>query len=797
MTMRITIGITVARLLAGVLVAASASGACAEPVAGAEGFMRVLAERDRALAAAEPRRAAMGSEGVAQIRSVTPDASKVAVFGTVEFAVDAGGSWVNPFDPDDVRLDAEVTTPGGAVVRVPGFYFVGYERRRGAGGEEIVTRTGERGWRVRFTPREEGRHRVVMVLDDGSVPLESEVVEIEAVGSAGAGFVRRAKVGHRYLEHDDGSLFFPLGLNHGWPGVEGTYAYDRTIERTAAGRGNTVRVWLAPTFHHLSLETSERIEDHGLMGGLGWMNQDAAWRFDHVVGRAEAAGVKVLPVAFSFSGWRSANGPSNWKESPYNAALGGPMDRASEVFTDPVARTLAKRRLRYMVARWGHSTAVMAWELWNEVTGVDDYDDEKSALWHTEMAAYLKELDPYERLVTTSTWWTEGTARLDGLDDIDIVMTHEYNAPDHAVPHYGAGRWKPEAYGKPHLTGEFGNQEFDSGDSGVYGPETISVHNVLWAGLMAGSAGGGLYWYWEIGDKEGWHGLFRPVAEFVDEPSLNTTAFESVLPEVLGYAGADGAAAGTPGDGVVRLPAGAASWNPGAINTPNTITIGPAGFADTPWLIPNILHPESNRSLHNAVSFRMNFVADGWFTARVNNISGWGGAGLRFEVDGVVVGEHAFADTDAGSTTEISAYNGAYQIPVPAGQHVIRVSNPGRDWARVTFEAGGLLDASSVPLWATGLVRAGGTPTGELAGVVWLRHRDYNWGAERAGVERSPVAPARFRLAGVEPGAYSIEWHDTRDGSAIATVEAEADAEGLVLVSPVVRDSAAAKVRRR
>lgn len=757
-------------------------------------FMEMLARRDRELAAADPRRARMGGHGTLGIASVTPDRDRVPVYQTVEFAADCTGEWTNPFNPDDARLDALVTGPDGRESVVPGFYMVGYERSRRHDGAEVLTETGRDGWRVRFTPLSEGWHTVRLRFSDGTGEVLSEPVRVVATPAQGRGFVRRSAQEERYLRFDDGSLFFPTGLNHGWPGAGATYDYDDTLGRTAANRGNTVRVWLAPTFHRLSLETSERFDDNGLMGGLGWINQDAAWRFDHVLDRAEELGVEILPVAFSFSGWRSANGPSNWKESPYNAANGGPMTRASDVFTDPVARELARRRLRYIVARYGHSTGVMAWELWNEVTGVDDYDDAKSSDWHREMAAYVKSIDPYEHLVTTSTWWTEGTPRIDGLDDIDISMTHEYNAPDHAIPHYGAARWKPDTYHKPHLTGEFGNQEFDSGDSGVYDPETISVHNVLWASLTGGSCGGGLYWYWEIGNKAGWHGLFKPLADFVDDLPLNTVDFEPFKPEIQGYAGI--ALPPMQGDGVVRLPAGAASWTPGEINRPHTIAIDASGFTDTPWMIPGVLHAALKKDLANPATFTMHFVRPGNFSVRVGTVSGWGGAGLRFELDGRAAGEHDFADKKPNDRNEDPAYRGLYSIEVPAGEHTVRVSCPKGDWVRVSFEADGLLDRSSVPLWATGRRRDGAAP-GEVAGFFWLRHRDYSWGAERSGAQRKPVSPVRMRLEGFGDGNYVVEWTDTRTGASLGELPATARDGVIQIVTPMIDESAAAKVRRR
>ena len=56
------------------------------------------------------------------------------------------------------------------------------------------------------------------------------------------------------------------------------------------------------------------------------------------------------------------------------------------------------------IARYGYNRGIVAWELFNEVDWTDDYDQHqtKVADWLEEMAASIKEIDPYGHLVTTS-----------------------------------------------------------------------------------------------------------------------------------------------------------------------------------------------------------------------------------------------------------------------------------------------------------------------------------------------------------------------------------------------------------
>ena len=65
-----------------------------------------------------PMRAAL------RIGKVASSASQVPQYGQLELVVDLGATYENPFDPDEVRLDADFTSPSGKAHRVPGFFMV-------------------------------------------------------------------------------------------------------------------------------------------------------------------------------------------------------------------------------------------------------------------------------------------------------------------------------------------------------------------------------------------------------------------------------------------------------------------------------------------------------------------------------------------------------------------------------------------------------------------------------------------------------------------------------------------------
>lgn len=57
--------------------------------------------------------------------------------------------------------------------------------------------------------------------------------------------------------------------------------------------------------------------------------------------------------------------PCYWAKSVYNKANGGVLDEPSDFFSSDLAASFFKMRLGYIVARYGGSPAVFAWEFFN------------------------------------------------------------------------------------------------------------------------------------------------------------------------------------------------------------------------------------------------------------------------------------------------------------------------------------------------------------------------------------------------------------------------------------------------
>jgi len=128
--------------------------------------------------------------------------------------------------------------------------------------------------------------------------------------------------------------------------------------------------------------------------------------------------------------------------SPYNSANGGPASSTLNFFTNPEAKRLYKQEIRYFISRWGYSPNLIAIELLQELDWMF-YDMEKISLsyrdqvisavktWSAEIISYIRGLDPYGHLITTS-----GGQGIDSVQNNaahNLVVNGMYDAGPYAM----------------------------------------------------------------------------------------------------------------------------------------------------------------------------------------------------------------------------------------------------------------------------------------------------------------------------------------------------------------------------
>ncbi|MCW8129323.1 MAG: hypothetical protein KIS92_02975 [Planctomycetota bacterium] len=551
----------------------------------------------------------------------------------------------NPFDAQQADLAAVVTTPSGRTVRVPAFFDQPCRRREAKpGGDETVEPEGPECWTVRFRATEEGPHAVAFELREGGkyhvtarawapdrrfdeegrpfAPAindpEDWVYGYEELAAEGRrrvetvafepgklaarldlgqaftagpaaegwhGFVR-ADEGGRYLRFDDGTFFYPIGPCVRSPsdnrvpyddpkwnedeidriGRRGTYQFDEYFAAFEKAGINWARVWMCSWWGGLQWR-----RDWPGYGGPMRYNLTNAWRMDHVLDEAERRGVRIN-LCLVNHGQYSHVIDTEWRHNPLNAALGGPLQSPAEFFTRAEAKSAHMNMLRYAVARYGHSPAVLTWALFSELEFTDEYRPSLQRTdrgvpdrpapqierWHAEMSEYLKSIDPWKHLVSSHFSHPVRGTGLFHLPQIEIAMSNAYSAFDELAwgkndaaaalsdfwdgSAFGGGVFRGmKAYKKPVLVEEQGRHwmgvEIKDGRKLAHNTrETLDadLHAGLWGSFVQPLAGATGYWWWLHVHFDDRYGEYKALADFARGEDLRPEAGEAVLePELL------------------------------------------------------------------------------------------------------------------------------------------------------------------------------------------------------------------------------------------------------------------------
>src|SRR5262249_40435994 len=152
-----------------------------------------------------------------------------------------------------------------------------------------------------------------------------------------------------------------------------------TLSRNGA---NFFRTWSCPW--NLPLEWKRSGNPKRYKNSDQYFNPGGIKRMEELLHLVDSLGLYIMLTLDMNSG--------NWANNPYNIANGGPVKTWAEFFSSVSAMDKYKNKLRYVVARWGYSTHIAAWEFFNEIdNGVFTRNDSivipHSAVthWHDEM----------------------------------------------------------------------------------------------------------------------------------------------------------------------------------------------------------------------------------------------------------------------------------------------------------------------------------------------------------------------------------------------------------------------------
>jgi len=409
-----------------------------------------------------------------------------------------------------VALDMVIGTPSGKKLVLPCYF------EKGESGQETM-------WKARFTPREKGSYTYHFEWKEKQNLVQTtEPKTIDVQATKGKGFLLVNNLWT--LRYDNGELFRGIGENICWESrdtddskyfqklhEDKRFNYDYMLKKLAANGGNFFRVWMI--YWNLPVDWKTVSNNSRYQNTTSPYNESGMKRMDHLVQLCDSLGIHMMLALESHVGYMG----DGWKMSSYNVANGGSAKTPLEFFTLPEAKQQYKNKLRLMVARYGYSPAIGAWEFFNEIDNAmyhgkpeERIPDTVIKQWHDEMSSYLKSIDPYNHIVTTSISHRD-VEGMNDLKNIDINQKHIYKNTL-AIP--GTIRDYTQKHNKPYVIGETGFEWDWSKNFNDFADDMDGdFKRGLWLGMFSPTPILPMSWWWEFFENRGIMSYFKPVSE--------------------------------------------------------------------------------------------------------------------------------------------------------------------------------------------------------------------------------------------------------------------------------------------
>ncbi|MCF8226573.1 MAG: DUF5060 domain-containing protein [Bacteroidales bacterium] len=411
----------------------------------------------------------------------------------------------NPYDPTDIDLYAEFTTPSGKKIRINGFYDNYMDADQ---------------WKVRFSPGDTGTYKYQLFVEDDGKKGKSAPGTFKAAESEHHGWISPSNVNKRYFAHDDGTTYYGVGVYSPW---------RNTMERfeTFSEHGaNLFAIW--------DITYGGFVNGTGLIEEeLGRYNQLKLGRIDSMLTIFEEKNIRMMYAIWPHDLFSKTVWAAQWKQNPYNQLID-----VDDVYSDSLVWEYQKKKYRYMIARFSHSRSWGIWELINEMNGTDGWAHgrhQECYDWVEKCERYFEENDPYNHPVTASFSGGFNEYREELYYRIDIPNIHVYPAQGwkkkypsdtmrSAVYNYAwASRRFRDNFEKPAIFGEAGAglAYFKPEDPNYH----IAYHHQIWASLTNGLAATPVWWDYPVLTEGDWDQL-QNLAVFVEEMDLANLQYQ-------------------------------------------------------------------------------------------------------------------------------------------------------------------------------------------------------------------------------------------------------------------------------
>jgi hypothetical protein len=434
---------------------------------------------------------------------VSRDSGPVQALAKVTYSLRLDRTFENPYDGRQIKVWATVRRPNGQTDVVPAFWHQPHVVNDTT---RTIVATGIPSWGIRYTPLAPGKHIVRFHAATGAgagTRSEARSFTAAAASADARGFVKVSSEDRRYLTWSRSQqMFFPMGFNIDFPqfkrcdpafnpsaclgGWEAGSRYPALVvaDGSALGAADFYTTW---AFYR---DVINRLADAGgtavrIRNDSWWLPLELPGPEGHVpdypkgvpgfsIGRYHQANAAILDLVFTLAEQRglaiqlvSWNANSKFGDADY--ALGGNED-------------LVKRRLTYVVARWGYSTSLYAYEYFNEV----DAALTNQPFW-AAVKAWHRGIDTNGHVITNS----NATRSIAGnpVNVFDTDATHVYTMPGEDIQRVGDFTTST----KPLVMSEYGNRRYNTLPVDA-DPIGINAREGLWMAIV-GHKSGALYWW--------------------------------------------------------------------------------------------------------------------------------------------------------------------------------------------------------------------------------------------------------------------------------------------------------------
>jgi hypothetical protein len=452
---------------------------------------------------------------IANFKLLTKD---VKQFEKAEFDIDISADFKNPYDEREIALDMIITSPSQKMLTLPCYYVSG-------NGEKSF-------WKARFTPQEAGQYKYEFQLREKGKSTHSDANVFDAMASADDGFLHIND--YWTFKFDSGKPFRGIGENIGWESRsfdDPKWTYDYLLPTLSNNGANFFRTWMC--VWNLPVAWNNVNDTKRYANSNEYFNATGIKRMDELVNLCDSLGLYFM---LSIDAHGAFIPTAEWKHNSHNKINGGPASTPGDFFSNDESKAKYKNRLRYLIARWGYSPSIGAWEFFNEIDNAV-FTAKDSILiphkiitqWHDEMSTYLKKNDPYKHIVTTSISHRD----IDGMNvlaNLDLNQKHIYNHTDRIAPTI---KEYIERYKKPYVIGEFGyDWNWDNVKPEFGEAFDFDYKRGLWYGMFSPTPILPMTWWWEFFDDRKMTPYFKNVRFVNDEMMLaGKGSFESIAVE--------------------------------------------------------------------------------------------------------------------------------------------------------------------------------------------------------------------------------------------------------------------------